>query len=358
MSKHRSFKCHYSESIIAQSLEPNCSRRTFEWRTINHNSARVLLRVIASTFFWIAISGRVHANLNASTVTASTSLSTVRVAEPFIVEYTVTAPAGSRVDFPSISVSLGNFDVTEETTLADIPVSNDISLRTWTRSLTLESIVSGNFEIPSLEIRVRRGDETKILKTEPIPVQVASVLEDRTDPTNFRDIHSVVDIQIPEVPSQAWLWWTLCVTAGGIAACALVLTIRKRKAWLTPKAWAIRELDQIRTSPAMLSADCELVMQNLALVLKDYLELQFEFSAPVQTTCELMQVITSESLMGESVARGFQRLFENCDMVQFAGVHLSPEELKQAVDEAEKLISQTSDSLNLQPAKTASVEHR
>jgi hypothetical protein len=125
---------------------------------------------------------------------SKTSNTTVQVAEPFTFELTITAPAGSKVDFPSIGESLGEFDVTDQLMRADVPSANDVNERTWTQQLTLESIVTGDLEIPSLEIQVRRDADIQTLKTEAVPVRVASVLEDRADPTKFRDIQSVVDI--------------------------------------------------------------------------------------------------------------------------------------------------------------------
>ena len=197
-----------------------------------------LRKLVVFALLFIALTGAANADLPVATVTTRTSHTTVQVAEPFTFELTVTAPAGSRVDFPSIGASLGEFDVTDQLMRTDVPSENDVNQRTWTQQLTLESIVTGDLEIPSLEIQVRRDADIQTLKTEAVPVRVASVLEDRADPTKFRDIQSVVDIATPEPVSRAWVWWTLGGCGGITAAALLFVAAAKRKTWMTPPSHA------------------------------------------------------------------------------------------------------------------------
>lgn len=295
--------------------------------------------------------------VSSPTVTANVSATSVRVAEPLTLDLAVVAPAGSKVEFPSIGTSLGKFDVTDMSDRGDVPSADDVNQRIWTRRLTLDSIVTGDLEIPSLEIQVRGNGESQTLKTDVIPVHVISVLEDRADPAKFRDIHPVVDVNIPQVASRAWLWWTLAGSGGVATALALMVVVAKRRKWMTPKVWAIRELDRLRHSEAMESCDSEAVTQSLTTILRDYLELQFEISAPVQTTNELLQVVETGKYMNPVVIRRFGELFENSDLARFAGVQLTPAELKQAIDDAQQLIEQTSNELlsNTTTPETAEV---
>lgn len=292
----------------------------------------------------IVLTGVAKADSNVATVASKTSNTTVQVAEPFTLELTVTASTGSKVDFPSIGKSLGNFDVTDQVDRADVPSENETYQRIWTRRLTLESIVTGDIEIPSLEIQVRWDAKVQTLKSAAIPIRVASVLEDRADPTKFRDIQSVVDITVPEPVSHAWPWWTL----GGfvaIAAAWMLVAVAKRKTWISPNEWALRELDQLRQSEAMRSSDSERVTENLTSILRDYLELQFDIASPMQTTHELLQGIEIHKLMNIEMTTGFAALFENADLARFAGLHLSSAELMRTIDDAQRLIEQTTNQL-------------
>lgn len=295
-----------------------------------------LLPALAMLF--IVLTGVAKADSNVATVASKTSNTTVQVAEPFTLELTVTASTGSKVDFPSIGKSLGNFDVTDQVDRADVPSENETYQRIWTRRLTLESIVTGDIEIPSLEIQVRRDANVQTLKSEAIPIRVASVLEDRADPTKFRDIQSVVDITVPEPVSHAWPWWTLGGFVGIAAAAWMLVAVAKRKTWMSPNEWALRELDQLRQSEAMRSSDSERVAENLTSILRDYLELQFDIASPMQTTHELLHDIKANNFMSAETTNGFAELFENADLARFAGLRLSQEELKKIIDDAERLI--------------------
>ena len=282
---------------------------------------------------------------NPATVTSKVSSTTVRVAEPFTLEITVNAPTGSEVDFPAIGESMGRFDVTDQFDQADVPSVGEATQRTWTRQLTLESIITGDLEIPSLEILVRSGDAAQTLKSETISIHVASVLEDRADPTKFRDIKSVVDVAVPQPVSHAWLWWTLG-GAGSVAAAALMLAaVARRRTWMTPKTWAMRELDQLRNSAAMRSTDSEIVTENLMTIIRDYLELQYNIATPVQTTSELLREIETNKLMSADAANGYAALFENADLARFAGLQLSQTELRTCIEDAALLIERTTNEL-------------
>ena len=189
---------------------------------------RAILWITLNFFFFCTTPAAVRADSNLATITVSASASTVQVAEPLTLELTVVAPVGSSVDFSSVGDSLGNFDVIDMVDRADVPAANDVNQRSWTRRLTLESIVTGDLQIPALEINVRRNGESQTLKSEVIPIRVTSVLEDRADPTKFRDIHSVVDVAVPQSAANVWLWWALGGCGGLAAVAALLMAFSKR----------------------------------------------------------------------------------------------------------------------------------
>ena len=107
---------------------------------------------------------------------------------------------------------------------------------------------------------------------------------------------------------------------------------------MTPNVWALRELNQLRHSEAMLSSDSELVTENLTSILRDYLELQFDIASPMQTTNELLHEIETNNFMSAEMTKGFAEVFENADLARFAGLQLSQAELKKIIDDAERLI--------------------
>ena len=291
-------------------------------------------------------------------VTVRVSSSAVQVAEPLTFEVTVTAPAGATVVLPTVTDQLGRFDVIDHHDVMDVPEAVGAGRRTWTRRLTLESILTGDLEVPSLELQVAVDDRRQLLKTEPLPVRVLSVLEGRADPSQFRDIQSVVDVDIPQSASRAWVWWTL----GGVGAIAVFLAaltaIARRKTWITPNVWAVRELKQLRNSTAVESVDSDVVCQELTTIIRDYLQLQFDISASVQTTEELLCVVGTGKLLEPATASGFEELFLVTDHVRFAGLRLAHPQLTNIIEKALRLIQQTATELNSQPRSIENAEIR
>ncbi len=271
-------------------------------------------------------------------VSADVSKSVVQVAEPFGLDVTVTAPAGTKVFFPTVNSQLGQFDIVEQQDIFDVPLANAGDQRSWTRHLTLECIVTGELQIPPMEIQFTRDETTDLISTKALPIRVVSVLEDRADPTKFRDIKSVVDVEVPKQKSNAWMFWTLGGLGAGALSLATVVLVTRRKKYLTPSQWAISELEPLQNSPALQDADAESVLQDVSTILRDYLELQFEISAPAQTTQEFLKFAEHSQIVDLPTAKRFADLFSMADQAKFAGLQLTTPELQQVVESAIALV--------------------
>ena len=299
---------------------------------------------------------------NDAQVTATVSKTDVQIAEPFQLELTVTAPDGARVSLPPMGDQLGEFDVIDTQDIADIPSDASAGQRIWKRRMTLESIVAGDLQIPALDIQVADGAESqtlralKSLSTQPISVRVLSVLEGRADPTQFRDIQSVVDIKVPQPESYAWVWWTVGAMGTASFVAATIAVVARRKTWLTPAQWAERELDAIQSSVAMQANDSETISRELSTVLRDFLELQFEISAPVQTTQELLSDVNHRKILQPELAKRFSKLFAIADEAKFAGLSLTESQLNKVFDKARSAIAEASQfAPDITPAGEAAV---
>ena len=278
---------------------------------------------------------------NGAEVAAVVSQTDVQIAEPFQVELTVTAPSGSKVALPAISDQLGEFDVLNTQDIADVPSDVSADQRIWRRRMTLESITAGDLQVPALEIQVADGTESQAfttLSTQPITVRVLSVLEGRADPTQFRDIQSVVDVYVPQPESYSWFWWSLGGMGTASIAAAAIAMVARRQTWLTPVQWATRELDSIQSSAVTQSKYSESISQELSTVLRDFLELQFEISAPVQTTKELLSEVDHRKILQPELTQRYSKLFAVADEAKFAGLSLTESQLSRMIDEARSII--------------------
>ncbi|QDS96517.1 hypothetical protein FF011L_53290 [Roseimaritima multifibrata] len=273
------------------------------------------------------------------TVTAVASADQVQVAEPFTLEITVEANQGSKVTFPEGQTALGDFDVRDTSDAFDIPSADDPGKRTWTRVLKLESLAAGELQIPPMNIQVGENGKVALLATQPVRVRVASVLEDRADPTQFRDIESVVDVSIPENNRNSMVSWGTGIA--GLAALALLVgvAVQRRRRWTTPLAWAREQFD------ALDPAD-EFVLAKLSHVAREFLVMQFEMPETGSTPQEITARLLTESQIDAKTCDRFNELFDLADKSKFAGLQLSPDESARAIGDSRTLIEQLANDLD------------
>lgn len=272
-------------------------------------------------------------------VKAVVSKSVVQVAEPFGLDVTVTVPAGTKVFFPTVNSQLGDFDVDEHQDMFDVPsATGSGGQRSWTRHYSLESIVTGDLEIPPIEIPFTRGQTTGSVTTKALPMRVVSVLEDRADPTKFRDIKSVVDVDVPTPSSNGWIFWTLGGMGAGVLSLAAIALVARRKKYLTPSQWAVGELEALKSSPALQADNAEPVLREMSNILRGYFEMQFEISAPAQTTEEFFQFVEQKQFVDLKLLEQIAELLSMADQAKFAGLQLTQTELHEVIDSAIGLI--------------------
>ncbi len=293
-----------------------------------------------------------------ATVVAKASTNSVQVAQPFTLEWTVTAPVGAAVAFPSIGKQFGEFDVVDTEDLFDIPGGTAVDARTWTRRLTLESIATGELKVPTMEIQVSESGETKTIRSNPITVQVVSVLEDRGDPTQFRDIQSVVDVNVPTIRSNAWVWWTISGAAGLALLAAVGMVVARRGKWLTPKDWALRELDELENTVDSTTASSEAITSELSKIVRDYLQLQLAIPESGHTPQELVRLIVSNKQIDTEITNLLSALFTLADKANFAGLQLSKAGLKSAIGDSRELVQRIADDAETASHTTDTMESK
>src|SRR3954469_19713067 len=117
------------------------------------------------------------------TVTSSADKSTASVAEAIHLKLTAQAPRGTRIEWPPLDKKLGDWEVTHISKLNDVPSTSDPNLREWVLQLTLESIKTGELDVPIIDLHYATDEKSEFqsVQTSPLRIRVASVLEDRPD---------------------------------------------------------------------------------------------------------------------------------------------------------------------------------
>ncbi|EAQ78580.1 hypothetical protein DSM3645_26894 [Blastopirellula marina DSM 3645] len=286
----------------------------------------------------------------AARVTTTVSQTSSQVAEPFWLDWTVTAPTGATVHFPATGDKLGDFDILDKQDLFDIPSADTADQRTWTRRLELESIVTGEQEVPALEIQVAGPNSSQVIRSQTVPVQIVSVLEQRGDPKQFRDIQSVVDVAVPSKPSHAYLGWTLAgFSTLAVAITAAVFTRRKR--WLTPAQWAIRQLDDLEAAVHQQTGD--VAASQLASIMQSFSQLHFSLPEPGCTSEELLHQLKAKQLVDRTTLEQLRVLFATAEEAKFARLPVSPTEFQAMLEQARSLVGRMTQVADSETTSTA-----
>lgn len=275
-----------------------------------------------------------------TTVSISASAQKVQVAEPFTVTIQVEAPTGTKIQFPPIENKLGPFDIIDSRTIADVPIADNN--RQWIQTYIVDSIITGKNEFPVLEIQATLDGKTETLRTQSLVINVLSVLEDRADPTKFRDIRSVVDLPVAEPKeTKNWGLWIGCGTLAFALAAAAVVLVNRRRRTFKPADWASEQLQALGQSQALQQGDFITVTTDLTEILRTYLALQFELPELKQTTDEILTTLKNRSLISADRLSGFKEIFEQSDLVKFAGLKPTETELKAEIERGHQLIRST-----------------
>lgn len=311
---------------------------------IRHLLRRSTGRLIAMAWILTMMAWGTVTHAAAPTVTFHASATSVRVAEPLTVEWTVVARRGAKVIFPEAGDQLGDFDVLEASNQFDIPLADAGEERAWTRRMTLETIFAGDQQIPELEIQVHEAgdspDDSTVLRTQPHTIRVTSVLEDRADPTVFRDIETVVDVELnaPKERSTGWRWWALG-GAGGLAVLALASAIvTRRRRGVPPVRWAITELDELKASLDHAPADVSATILRLSDIVEDFLLSELDIPESGHTAHEVIDAMDSRRSIDPASIQRLNDLFTLADRAKFGGLQPSNTDLENAIEDARELV--------------------
>lgn len=274
-------------------------------------------------------------------LTTSVDRTTAQIAQRIRLTLKAEAPQGVTLSFPRDRKALGEFEVMDVRDTFDIPVAAG---RQWTRVYELESLSSGEHEIPTVSIAFtdRRDGTPKhdVVQSQSIPIRVASVLEDRADPLKFRDIKDVVELPAEPQRSTSWL-----VALGGGAAIVMLaglgLVVWRRRREPTADRWALAQLQRLEESDLFRRGDSHEMYFRLTEIFRGYIERRFGIAAPNWTTAEFMNRLRDDTMFQATQKDALGEFLTAADLVKFACDEPSSDELTSAFAKARDFVQQT-----------------
>ena len=257
-------------------------------------------------------------------ITIRAERNSVQIADPFDIVIQVTASDNAAVRFPTLPPQLGPFEVIDHHDLMGVPSEANKGTANWSRRLTLETLETGDLKIPSIEVVVRNeGKPLMRVATEPLSIEVASVLEPASDPAKFADIHDLIDVPEPKAWSYGWIVW---LAGGGIGLAALVagavFVFRGRTNWTTPANWAVSEISGLTSnSPQSFSR-----LENIA---RTYIEEEFHIPATSYSPQELQQAVIQRGA-SQGISQHLVDFLTKAEQTKYAGLNVSDSQFTSA----------------------------
>jgi sulfur relay (sulfurtransferase) DsrC/TusE family protein len=266
-----------------------------------------------------------------------------QVAEPIRLVLEVDAPRGTRVELPQLSDQLGDFEVHGSERTKDVPAATGADARHWVLEASLETIKTGQLTIPPLDVHYTTDEKAttfKTLRSQAIPVRITSVLENRADPTKFRDIKDTVDVAVPELHSYAWLGWTAAGVGAATALALFTVAVIKRKRGPSPAEWALAAIADLEQFPLTTSADAEATHHELVDILREFFELEFNVPTLSRTTREFLAQAANEVGLDKTARERLASLSSIADEIKFARLGVGEPQVRQAIEQAKAFVNE------------------
>jgi hypothetical protein len=326
----------------------------------NNNISKLIVFIFAAGLLFVSVSCEKNkdnkiaaksfeidkkSELGPLTAHVRVSKSKITIADTFELELEADIDPNYDVNMPKVDEILQNFGIVDWKNPSDkLDPNNNV---VHTSQYRLEPFLSGNFQIPAFTFEfhdVNNPQENHKLTTEPIDIEVASLLGDQRANLQISDIAGVVDM--PNQTSFLWIW---ILSGAIILACGTgTLIYFKRR--------HVKELVRIFKPAHEIAYDRlrALVRQNLieqgkikefyegiSNILRHYIEHRFDLRAPERTTEEFLSEIQYSTVLSLSDKESLGEFLEHCDMVKFAKYNPTDEQIQKMFDLVKTFIEKT-----------------
>jgi hypothetical protein len=282
----------------------------------------------------------------------------ITIAETLLLEFETAVGPGYDVNMPRIdpgAPGLENFGIVDWQNLGNKLDANNNVVSTY--RYRLEPFLSGKFAIPAFTFEFRDVNEpngpaspegfagagkTYQLATEPIDIEVTSLLGEQRGKLVIADIEDVVDM-----PAGTTLWWILPAVVLIAAAGGVWLYYRRKKAkevfrvFKAPHEIAYERLQRLIQQDLIKQGKVKEFYEAISDILRHYIEDRFEIRAPERTTEEFLIEIRDTSKLSDVHGKALAEFLTHCDLVKFAKHSPMTKQIQRTFDLAKNFIGQT-----------------
>ncbi|HEC02326.1 MAG TPA: hypothetical protein ENI81_02220 [Phycisphaerales bacterium] len=279
------------------------------------------------------------------TVHVRADKSTMTIADTVMLELEAAIEPGYKVQMPKVDKVLESFGIVDWDSPGDkLDEKGNVVSKYRYR---LEPFLSGTYSIPAFTFEfhdVNSPEEKKYeLTTEPIEIEVTSLLDDQRAELNIEDIEDVVEI--PKEPSFWWAW-TLGVVAV-LAGAGTWLWLRRRRVKELVRIFkpahelAYERLRALVKEDLVGAGRIKEFYERISDILRHYIEHRFSLRAPESTTEEFLFELANTNVLPESDKENLAQFLQHCDLVKFARHEPTTEQIQETFDLAKAFIEKT-----------------
>jgi len=272
--------------------------------------------------------------------------SKITIADTVTLELEASISSDYDVNMPRVDDILKDFGIVDWKNLGDKLDENNNVVSTY--QYRLEPFLSGTFSIPAFTFEfhdVNNPQENQYrLTTEPVDIEVTSLLGDQRANLTIADIEGVV--AMPKRPSYMWIWIlsaaVIIVAAGG----TIIYFKRKRvkelvRIFKPAHEIAYQRLRVLVGQNLIEAGKIKEFYEGISDILRHYIEHRFDLRAPERTTEEFLFEIQYSTALSMSDKENLGEFLKHCDMVKFAKYDPTNEQIQKTFDLVKKFIEKT-----------------
>jgi hypothetical protein len=269
----------------------------------------------------------------------------VTIADTFLLELEAAIGPGYEVRMPKVDKVLENFGIVDWDNLGNkLDENNNVVSRHQYR---LEPFLSGTYPIPAFTFEfydVNNPKDNKYeLTTEPIDIEVTSLLGEQRAELKIANIEGVVNM--PAKPSYWWIW--LFPTTGVVAGVIFWLNRRRQQAKELVRIFkpaheiAYDRLQALVEQDLVKAGKIKEFYEQISDILRHYIEHRFNLHAPERTTEEFLAELTSANVLSKPDQDRLREFLQHCDLVKFAKYNPTTEQIQKTFDLVKDFIETT-----------------
>jgi hypothetical protein len=266
------------------------------------------------------------------------------IAETVLLQLEATLPPGYEIQMPKVDKVLENFGIVDWDSLGKrLDEKNNV---VTTYQYRLEPFLSGKYEIPAFTFQFHDANDPKTqheLASEPIAVEVTSLLGDQRANLVIEDIEGVVEM--PKAASPWWLWGLLALGVAAVPAAWLLLRSRRTKQLVRifrpAHEVAYARLRALVAENLVEQGRIQEFYERISGILRHYIEDRFDLQAPERTTEEFLAELRFTEMLASSDKKVLEEFLTHCDLVKFAKHDPTTDQVQRTFDLVKDFVERT-----------------